>query len=557
MYTRRISWIVALLLCAVTAMAQERAFFRVVSSTNTAITGLTPDGFLTWTTDTPGVTCTVEKATNLLHPNWSASASFQTRTTTVRKKVFATDEQGLMRKAERFSGEYPEPDTVSFEHEGGSVQMTAYPGQVILLFESGTTFASATSIISECGGDVLAQTPVLQLYLVGVPPNAEGQFIDTARAHPEVQVATPNGVLQPDSAHMVQMDEDENHAGLMQEIVNAEGASITEQITITIAGFHSSYQKVGEIISGSPADQTTILLHPLSGGNDNRPLVDYYTNPLIKQTYEQTWLQFFHTLALQSANISKNHPSSDFLIITSAGNAGLNMDTQLGYVRDDSEAKVGLDNILIVQSATDDNYFTDNPHVVNVANSYADLDSSGASAFVSACAGKLSNGWGLQASQVKEVLIHANERDGEVTWEGAVQSAHDLFGILDMDYYCSGLMPFVAEGGGPHGVHVGPYSGMGTIVFYVTDDTVQCPGFGSAPVQDDGSFTITFTYSIATYTLSGVLSDGEISGAMNDNASISTPDGPVWSRLDGTYHCTPTYFLPDFKMPEMPLTPLP
>jgi formylglycine-generating enzyme required for sulfatase activity len=61
----------ALWLVALCISAGEVRFFRIVGPATTVITGITQDGYVTWTTSATNVTCTVQTAVSLVGPsNW-------------------------------------------------------------------------------------------------------------------------------------------------------------------------------------------------------------------------------------------------------------------------------------------------------------------------------------------------------------------------------------------------------------------------------------------------------------------------------------------------------
>ena len=70
--------------------------------------------------------------------------------------------------------------------------MTAFPGQVTVLFDAPQPANIARAFFSGLGGSVLAQLPTLGYYLVGVTPGQESAFIEQARANPDVYRAFPH-----------------------------------------------------------------------------------------------------------------------------------------------------------------------------------------------------------------------------------------------------------------------------------------------------------------------------------------------------------------------------
>jgi len=80
-------WMVAslALMVGLSASGQEQQLYRITSSTTTAITAISPDGWLTWSNAAVDSTCWIERATNLLGSNVWQSYVRHTATSVVTR----------------------------------------------------------------------------------------------------------------------------------------------------------------------------------------------------------------------------------------------------------------------------------------------------------------------------------------------------------------------------------------------------------------------------------------------------------------------------------------
>jgi len=99
---------------------------------------------------------------------------------------------GLLEGAIDYTGPYPEPDTVSYMDNGQTVDVLAYPGQVLVFFKTPISETDAQELIEAAGGTILAKIPKVGYYLVGVDVGAEAEFISAISTDSRVSLAAPH-----------------------------------------------------------------------------------------------------------------------------------------------------------------------------------------------------------------------------------------------------------------------------------------------------------------------------------------------------------------------------
>ena len=82
---------------------------------------------------------------------------------------------GVLENAFGYSGEYPQPASVSYTPRNEQPwTVRAFPGQVEVFFDTTVSMDAAQSAIKSNKGTVLAQIPLLGYYLAGVAAGSEG-----------------------------------------------------------------------------------------------------------------------------------------------------------------------------------------------------------------------------------------------------------------------------------------------------------------------------------------------------------------------------------------------
>lgn len=93
-----------------------------------------------------------------------------------------------------YTGTWPKPTRVGFVSAGQTIQINAYPTQIQLFFDPGTTEAAAHALIRTQGSTVLSQLPRVGYYLVEVKPGTESSFITAISADPIISTANPHAL---------------------------------------------------------------------------------------------------------------------------------------------------------------------------------------------------------------------------------------------------------------------------------------------------------------------------------------------------------------------------
>jgi len=99
----------------------------------------------------------------------------------------------LLEGATDYTGPYPEPADVTYKERNGEEKtVTAYPGQIIIYFNDSVDQKDAKALIEANGGTILAQTPRIRFYFVGVTVGSEGKFITSIYKDNRVDEISPN-----------------------------------------------------------------------------------------------------------------------------------------------------------------------------------------------------------------------------------------------------------------------------------------------------------------------------------------------------------------------------
>jgi hypothetical protein len=96
-----------------------------------------------------------------------------------------------------FTGKYPPVKIITYTENGKNFETEGIERQVIMFFQDGTTYESATKLIRQNGGKIVAQMPKYDYFLVETGKNKEGEFIEKMKQKPEVSYAYLNMPLYP------------------------------------------------------------------------------------------------------------------------------------------------------------------------------------------------------------------------------------------------------------------------------------------------------------------------------------------------------------------------
>ena len=127
-----------------------------------------------------------------------------------------------------------EPGFVSFRDENGKdVQITAYPGRVMLLAGKGTSVFSVWEAAGKNGGTVIGQLPDCGCYLFSVKEGKEADFIDAMRKSVAPEYLYPEFPVSAERLYTVDVTDD-NHDADVKEMM--KGSYDDMEINVEYAG---------------------------------------------------------------------------------------------------------------------------------------------------------------------------------------------------------------------------------------------------------------------------------------------------------------------------------
>ena len=131
---------------------------------------------------------------------------------------------GLFKGAVDYTGSYPEPNTVSYIDNGETVNVPAYPGQVVVFFKTPVSESSAQALFAAAGGTILAKIPNVGYYLVAVAVGGENAFISAVSADARVSLAAPNMIgVRGSRVALLEGCGDAHYTGVRAAFINNGG----------------------------------------------------------------------------------------------------------------------------------------------------------------------------------------------------------------------------------------------------------------------------------------------------------------------------------------------
>lgn len=126
-----------------------------------------------------------------------------------------------------YAGPPPAPAAVTFNHDGLPLTVSAFPGQVQVIFNTPVPAATARALITGLGATVLAQIPGVGYALAGVPPGQESSFIDQVRANASVYLAFPHLAGRYAGTGVTVVDDcDGSHGAAVKKVLTDRGVTI-------------------------------------------------------------------------------------------------------------------------------------------------------------------------------------------------------------------------------------------------------------------------------------------------------------------------------------------
>lgn len=252
-----------------------------------------------------------------------------------------------------YEGPYPVPAPVSFQYEGQGTTITAFPGQVVVLFAGRPPAAAARALLSGLGGTVLAQLPPVGCYLVAVTPGAEGAFIDQVGADPAVELAFPHPAGRFMGTGVTVLDDcGGDHGQAVQQVLTDRGVAVDACRSIANAvGSPSTLAATFELTDEVRLNRSQPTLINLSSGygtpNDvpyDQLSADLQRGVLAGYTLDR--ISLLRAVALLPGSYREN------LVITiAAGNDRIPLDSVLAELATDPRLMAVLEqNVIFVGS---------------------------------------------------------------------------------------------------------------------------------------------------------------------------------------------------------------
>lgn len=268
--------------------------------------------------------------------------------------VGGTGGTGLLAGAVDFPGPYPTPVSVAYtDRTGRSVNLTVYPGQVLVFFNAGTPQIDAERAIQMVGGTVLAKIPVVGYYLAGVPLGQEVAFLNRIELDSRVAIAELHLPGSLDAGATILDGCDQQHGLSVRDIIVTQGGTFGRCIDIVDPGttrVNDNKLTRAIITDASQSSSDPILINLSSSGGPNG--IDYMAPGAQKSNLEQWWKWGIRTRLAAVASLPESY--RDRLVITiAAGNANMPIDSLLADLRADPKiAGVLKNNVILVTTTT-------------------------------------------------------------------------------------------------------------------------------------------------------------------------------------------------------------
>jgi hypothetical protein len=257
-----------------------------------------------------------------------------------------------------YTGPYPEPSTITYTANGQTVNVTAYPGQALVFFDSPISESDAAGLINANGGTILGKIPMGRFYLVGVGVGTEATFIAALAGDPRVRLVGPNVFGTPSSSvSIIDNCQVGGHGGQVKQILEGEGGKSNGCNNVAIFGRWPGDKVVHQIFNVADQNTDGAILMNLSGAggqfrDSSGNLLDYAAeSAALQKSAQDSWLHFIrYTLAAIS-----NLPAAarENLVITiAAGNSNMPITDLLSQLRGDSRITSILKNNVLIVSTT-------------------------------------------------------------------------------------------------------------------------------------------------------------------------------------------------------------
>jgi hypothetical protein len=264
-----------------------------------------------------------------------------------------------------FEGEYPPIETISYMENGGSFDIEAVKGQIIVIFKENISHSQAIERLKQMNGKITGQILDIRYYLVDAGSGNESYFMQQMQNYSDIDFISPNGVSYPCAAVPYVMDNYFiSHGNDVTYSLQECGVNIpVKQYNVGDESDSKGRMKWSEI----DADLNSILENATE---DNSPVINmsfvsgfsgttvkYWTDATITEKIKDDYRKNYTNELRHLIKIAKKYDDKDFVIIKAAGNNGIKeFDKEiLNYLNNnlsDKEKEV-LDKHFLLVSAED------------------------------------------------------------------------------------------------------------------------------------------------------------------------------------------------------------
>ena len=239
-----------------------------------------------------------------------------------------------------YEGPFPEPGPVIYQENGIPHTVLAYPGQVIIIFESSTTESEALELILPRNGQVLGKFPRTGYYLVSVTVGSESAFISSFDTVQNVKTIKPN--IQPEY--------------MSDTVIVIDGGSHGSQVVSTYMFYGGGYNVVlrqDNNGGGNPVAHmiSSHVLLELLNNNGGNSYINISTSGPDPQNWEDLMKIYLNVLLEVPLILREN-----LVLTVCAGNENFDLTEILARLRSNPEYAELLSNNILIVGATEQVY---------------------------------------------------------------------------------------------------------------------------------------------------------------------------------------------------------
>jgi len=280
----------------------------------------------------------------------------------------------LLAGSTEFTGPYPDPTTVTYTDNGQSKGVFAYPGEIMVIFNTPISDSDAKTLINANGGSVLREIPTVGYYLVQVAIGSEGPFIQAIKADSRVKRALPTPVgIRGSAPGAVTMEGcGDNHAVRVAATIITNGGTLGNCIKIDDTNSQIDSDKiVKEILGLGDLDKTGTTLINLSsyGTHEGANGINFNNQPsTVQRQLEDEWYNFM-SVVLDAIGKLPLEYRAHLVITICSGNNNMEITDLMTELKQDSiYADVLHNNVLVVSTDLMAGNFSDSDPDVAVSD---------------------------------------------------------------------------------------------------------------------------------------------------------------------------------------------